>query len=130
VVTTSFDTVQPGLEGHIERVIDDSLLTRHVGGAGLFATPAMIMLMELAAHAAVESALPPGHTTVGYEVCVRHVAPADAGETVVVTAHLDEVTGTRLRFTVTCAKDGGETVLGTGSHKRAIVPGLGERPLD
>jgi len=110
------------LESRLERVIDASLLTRHTGGAGVFATPMMIMLMELAAHAAVEPALPSGHTTVGYEVCVRHRAPAREGEAIVVTARLDEVTGNRLSFTVECTKDEGRMLLGTGTHKRAIVP--------
>jgi len=125
VVATSSDAIQVGLESRLERVIDESLLTRHVGGAGVFATPMMIMLMEQTAHAAVESALPAGQTTVGYEVCVRHRAPAREGETVEVTARLDEVTGNRLTYTVQCTKDGGETLLGTGTHKRAIVPALG-----
>jgi fluoroacetyl-CoA thioesterase len=124
VVTTSFDSVQPGLEAREERVIDDTLVTRHVGGAGLFATPAMIQLMELASHAAVEGALPAAHTTVGYEVCVRHLAPASAGEAVVVTARLDEVTGRHLHFAVECTKDGGDTLVGSGTHKRAIIPSL------
>jgi predicted thioesterase len=110
------------LESRLERVIDASLLTRHTGGAGVFATPMMIMLMELAAHAAVEPALPSGHTTVGYEVCVRHRAPAHEGEAIVVTARLDEVAGNRLSFTVECTKDEGQMLLGTGTHKRAIVP--------
>ena len=39
MVALSFDAVQPGLEARIERLIDESLVTRHVGGAGLFATP-------------------------------------------------------------------------------------------
>jgi predicted thioesterase len=117
--------MRPGLESRIDRVIDASLLTRHVGGAGVFATPMMIMLMEQAAHAAVEPALQSGQTTVGYEVCVRHRAPASEGEAVVVTARLDEVTGNRLHYTVQCTKDGGQTVLGTGTHKRAIVAALG-----
>jgi fluoroacetyl-CoA thioesterase len=123
-VATSFDTVQPGLQARIERVIDASLLTGHVGGAGLFATPSMILLMEQASHAAVEAHLPAGHTTVGYEVCVRHRAPARAGEAVVATARLEEVTGSRLSFTVECTKDGGETLIGSGTHRRAIVPAL------
>jgi fluoroacetyl-CoA thioesterase len=124
VVGTSSDAIRAGLESRLERVIDESLLTRHVGGAGMFATPMMIMLMEQTAHAAVESVLPAGHTTVGFEVCVRHRAPAGRGETIVVTARLDEVDGNRLNYTVECTKDGGETLLGTGTHKRVIVPAL------
>jgi fluoroacetyl-CoA thioesterase len=122
-MATSFDTVKPGLEGAIERVVDDSLLTRHVGGgAGLFSTPSMIMLMELAAHGAVEGSLPAGHTTVGYEVCVRHLAPAKTGDPVVVTARLEEVSGTHLHFAVECTAEDGDVLVGTGTHKRAIIP--------
>jgi len=123
-MATSFDGVREGLDSRIDRVIDGSLLTGHVGGAGLFATPSMILLMEQAAHAAVEAELPPDHTTVGYEVCVRHLAPANSGETVTVTARLDKVAGNRLTFTVECSKDDGNVLVGTGTHKRAIIPSL------
>jgi len=114
------DGVRPGLEGRIERVVDERLITMHVGGKGVFATPAMIGLMEGASHKAVEGQLPDGHTTVGYEVHVRHLAPAPPGSTVVVTARLTEVKDNKLYFDVQCELDG--TVIGTGTHKRAIVP--------
>lgn len=112
--------IRPGLQGRTERVIDDSLLTGHVGGKGIFATPSMILLMEQTAHRSVEQQLPEGQTTVGYEVCVRHLAPAQPGETVVVTSRLDEVDRNRLLFTVECSKEG--AVIGTGTHRRAVVP--------
>ena len=112
--------VRAGLESRIERVIDASLLTRHVGGAGVFATPMMIMLMEQAAHAAVEPGLSPDQTTVGYEVCVRHLARADPGERIVVSSTLTEVNGNKLLFDVHCHD--GERLVGTGTHKRAVVP--------
>ena len=120
----TFETVKPGLQGKIERVIDGSLMTRHVGGRGLFATPYMILLMEQTAHSSVEAQLPDGYTTVGYEVCVRHLAPADEGETVTVTSHLKEVDRNRLLFEVECRK--GEVLLGTGTHRRAVIPALHE----
>jgi len=114
------DGVRPGLENRMERVVDDHLITRHVGGRGVFATPAMIGLMEGASHKAVEAELPEGHTTVGYEVHVRHTAPAPPGSTIVVTATLKEVNGNKLYFDVLCEMDG--KVIGSGTHKRAIVP--------
>ncbi len=92
----------------------------HVGGKGVFATPAMIGLMEGASHKAVEGQLPEGHTTVGYEVHVRHLAPAPPGSTVIVTARLTDVKDNKLYFDVECELDG--KVIGTGTHKRAIVP--------
>jgi fluoroacetyl-CoA thioesterase len=104
----------------MERVVDERLLTMHVGGKGVFATPAMIGLMEGASHKAVEDLLPEGQTTVGYEVHVRHVAPAPPGSTIVVTSRLLEVSGNKLVFDVACHL--GDKLVGTGMHKRAIVP--------
>jgi predicted thioesterase len=112
--------IEPGLEHTLERVVDERLITMHVGGRGVFATPAMIGLMEGASHQAVEDRLPEGQTTVGYEVHVRHVAPAPPGSSIVVRSRLLEVKGNRLLFEVTCHL--GETLIGTGTHKRAIVP--------
>jgi fluoroacetyl-CoA thioesterase len=112
--------IEPGLEHTIERVVDERLLTMHVGGKGVFATPAMIGLMEGASHKVVEDRLPGGQTTVGYEVHVRHVAPAPPGSTVLVKSRLAEVNGNKLLFEVTCHL--GEQLIGTGTHKRAIVP--------
>jgi fluoroacetyl-CoA thioesterase len=116
----ALDSIQPGLESRLERVVDERLITRHVGGKGIFATPAMIGLMEGASHKSVESLLPEGHTTVGYEVHVRHLAPAAPGSTIVVTSRLTEVKGNKLYFDVACHQ--GDKLLGSGTHKRAIVP--------
>jgi predicted thioesterase len=118
----TFEMVRPGQEGRTERQIDRSLMTAHVGGRGLFSTPSMIMLMEQTAHASVESLLPEGHTTVGYEVCVRHLAPAQEGETIVVSSRLKELDGNRLLFDVECSKE--DVLVGTGTHRRAIIPSL------
>jgi fluoroacetyl-CoA thioesterase len=112
--------VRPGLEGRLERVVEGELITRHVGGEGTFSTPAMIGLMEITSHRSVEKLLGDGETTVGYEVHVRHLAPAAPGSTIVVTTRLNEVKGNKLYFEVECRQ--GDTVLGTGIHKRAIVP--------
>jgi fluoroacetyl-CoA thioesterase len=116
----TIDGIRPGLEGRLERVVDGELITRHVGGAGTFATPAMIGLMEITSHRSVEPLLPEGHTTVGYEVHVRHLAPAAPGSTILVTTRVTEVKGNKLYFDVECRQ--GETLIGAGIHKRAIVP--------
>ncbi len=115
--------LQPGIKGRTERVIDDALLTRHVGGKGVFATPAMILLMENTAHGSVASMIGPDQTTVGYEVCVKHLGPSQPGATVVVTSLLKEVNGNKLLFEVECHD--GDRLVGTGTHKRAVVAALG-----
>lgn len=121
-VGDEYESVTAGIESSVERLVDGELVTRHVGGAGVFSTPSMILLMEQAAHGSVEPRLPPGYTTVGYEVCVRHLARVDPGQTVVVTSVLKEVSGKRLLFDVSCTHDG--TLVGTGTHRRAIVSAL------
>lgn len=113
-------SIQPGLEGRLERVVEGDLITRHVGGGGTFSTPAMIGLMEITSHRSVEPLLPEGHTTVGYEVHVRHLAPARPGTAVLVSTRLAEIKGNKLYFEVECRQ--GETLIGSGTHKRAIVP--------
>jgi len=119
-MVSASDRIETGIEGRLERVVDSDLITMHVGGKGVFATPAMIGLMEMTSHRSVEPLLPEGHTTVGYDVHVRHLAPAAPGSTVVVTSVLTEVKGNKLYFDVACHQ--GEVLLGSGTHKRAIVP--------
>ena len=115
----TIEGIQPGVEGRLERVVEGNLLSHHVGGKGTFATPAMIGLMELTSHRSVQRMLPVGQTTVGYEVHVRHLAPTAPGRTIVVTTRLIEVKGNKLHFEVECHD--GDTLLGSGMHKRAIV---------
>jgi predicted thioesterase len=116
----SFDGIKPGLEGRLERVVEGELLTTHVGGKGTFSTPAMVGLMEITSHRSLQDLLPEGHTTVGYEVHVRHVSPTPPGSTIVVTTRLTEVKGNKLYFDVACHQ--GDVMVGSGIHKRAIVP--------
>lgn len=112
--------LEPGLAGRLERVVDATQVTTHFPGPGKFSTPSMISLMELASHSAVEPHLPGGHTSVGFEVNVRHLAPAVLGDRVVATAELTEVNGRKLTFRVACHH--GETLLGEGTHRRAVIP--------
>lgn len=116
----SFPEVKVGVEGRTERVVDEQLITRHVGGRGVFATPAMIGLMEGAAHDSLAPLIPDGYTTVGYEVHVRHLAPSAPGSRVVVTTKVLAVDGRKVTFEVACHED--EKLVGSGTHKRAIVP--------
>jgi predicted thioesterase len=114
-----------GIEGRTERVVDDALVTRHVGGRGVFSTPAMIGLMEITCHDSVAPHLPEGATTVGFEVHVRHLAATEPGERVVVGTRLVAIDGHKLRFEVSCHE--GEKLVGTGTHRRAVVPARGPR---
>jgi predicted thioesterase len=62
-IVATIEGIKPGIEGHLERVVEGNLLTHHVGGKGTFATPAMIGLMEITCHRSIEHLLPEGHTS-------------------------------------------------------------------
>ena len=87
------------------------------GDLAVFATPAMVALMENAAMTAGE--LPEGATTVGSEMNVTHIKPSGLGAEITATAVLAEVEGRKLTFNVG-ARDA-EGLIGEGIHVRYIV---------
>ena len=89
------------------------------GDLDVYATPAMVALMENAAMKAVASALPEGSTTVGALMNTSHVKPSALGDTVTATAVLTEVEGRKLTFEVRAEDSQG--LIGEGTHVRYIV---------
>ena len=89
------------------------------GDLDVFATPAMVALMENAAMKAVADALPEGSTTVGAEMNVTHIKPSGLGAEIVATAVLTGVEGRKLTFNVG-ARDA-EGMIGEGVHIRYVV---------
>lgn len=98
---------------------DNIAATMGSGDLEVFATPAMVALMENAAMKAVVGELPEGATTVGAMMNTTHIKPSAMGDTVSATAVLKEVEGRRLTFEVQ-AKDS-KGVIGEGTHVRYIV---------
>lgn len=89
------------------------------GGLDVFATPAMVGLMENAAMTAVENELPQGSSTVGAHISTSHVKPSKLGAAIKATAVLEEIDGRKLTFKVSaCDNDG---LIGEGTHIRYIV---------
>ncbi len=117
----SFEAIQPGLSGEVRLMVGPEHTARHLGSGGVLvlATPHMVLLMERAGVAAVDSLLPEGYLTVGAALDVRHLAPTPVGFEVVARAELLEVDGRVLTFRVTL-HDGTE-LTGEGLHRRAIV---------
>ena len=89
------------------------------GDLDVFATPAMVALMENAAMKAVADALPEGSTTVGAEMNETHIKPSGLGAEIVATAVLTGVEGRKLTFNVG-ARDA-EGMIGEGIHIRYAV---------
>src|ERR1700760_3211118 len=85
----------------------------------VFATPMMILEMEMAAGEAIAAALAPGWITVGTEVDIRHLAASRVGATIRTTARVIEVERRAIRFEVEAFD--GERKIGDGRHGRGLV---------
>lgn len=115
------NSLKPGIKGEAAVVVDDSdtALAYGSGGVPVFATPAMIGLMEKAALSSVDPLLEDGMTTVGTVLNVQHLAATPVGMRVTATSELTEVAGRRLVFLVEARDD--VEVVGRGTHERFIV---------
>jgi fluoroacetyl-CoA thioesterase len=115
-------SLEPGLERSDAFTVEDRLLT-DVGGtidARVLSTPGMIAMMERCASILSYEHLPDGKATVGFEICVKHVAAAGEGARCTVQARLREVVdGRKLRFDVE-VRDG-ERTIGVGTHERRVI---------
>ena len=89
------------------------------GDLEVFATPAMVALMENAAMKAVAPFLAEGETTVGSEMNCTHTAPSPLGAEIEAEAVVESVEGRKVVFAVE-ARCGGK-VIGQGSHVRYVV---------
>ncbi len=85
----------------------------------VFATPMMILEMELACGDAIAACLEPGWVTVGTEVDIRHLAASPVGATVRTIARVAAVERRVIRFEV--AAFDGERRIGEGRHARGLV---------
>jgi fluoroacetyl-CoA thioesterase len=114
--------LEPGIERTDEFVVEGMLLTDVGGtiGASVLSTPAMIGMIERNASILAFENLDEGNATVGFEVCVKHVAAAAEGQTCTVHARLREVVdGRKLRFDVEVKE--GERTIGVGTHERRVI---------
>lgn len=89
------------------------------GDMDVFATPALVALMENAAMNSVCSHLPEGSSTVGAMIQTSHIKPSAPGEEITATATLEEVEGRKLTFKITASDSKG--IVGEGIHIRYIV---------
>ncbi|MCC6177877.1 MAG: thioesterase family protein [Chloroflexi bacterium] len=114
-------TLAPGLSGEVTCQVTDGLTADAMGSSNavVFATPALVLLIERAAIAAIDGALDEGQGSVGAALDVKHLAPTPLGLSVTARAELVAVDGRRLTFQVS-ALDEVEQVA-SGTHERVIV---------
>lgn len=119
-------SIEAGLERTDDFIAEERLLTDVGGtlGVKVLSTPSMIGMMERCCSILAFENLPDGQATVGFEVCIKHVAAAAEGSACTVHARLNEVVdGRKLRFAVEVRE--GERTIGVGTHERRVIDRAG-----
>ena len=107
---------------HSEEIVVEHKDTAAVYGSGaleVFATPAMIAMMEMTSLKCVTEKIGEENTTVGIAVNIKHLKASPVGHTIRCDAKVIEVDRKRLVFEVKCFD--GEELIGEGTHERFVV---------
>lgn len=114
-------TITKGIKGeHHLMVTDENTATRYGSGhVDVFATPAMIALMEQTSLQSIAWLLPHEKTSVGTEVCVKHLRATPVGHKLRCESRVTEVQGRKVIFEVSVWDD--QILVGHGSHTRMVV---------
>ena len=110
-----------GIKNQIKKTVSNALTAKAMGSGRLdvFATPAMVAIMEEAAHTSVEAELEEGQGTVGTSRTVSHLAATPVGMEVTCESELIEVDGRKLVFEIKAMDEAG--IVGEAKHERFII---------
>ena len=113
--------ITPGLLGTQSTTVTETLTARHIGSGSVdvYATPAMIALMESAALSAIDQFLAEGQTSVGTTIEVRHLAATPLGHRVRAHAEVSAVDGRKVTFLVQAWDE--KELIGEGKHVRLVI---------
>jgi predicted thioesterase len=103
-------------------VVSPEVTAAHYGNPGVevFATPALVALLEQVAHRCIP--LQEGQGTVGTKVNVQHLAATPVGMKVIARAEVIEIEGRRVVFKVEAHDE--QEQIAAGTHERFIIGSL------
>lgn len=113
--------LETGIIGEKSIIVTEELTAKAMksGELMVYATPAMIALIEEAAYQSVSGELEEGAGTVGTLMNVEHVSASPVGMQITAKTELVEVDGRRLVFRVEAYDEAG--IIGKGVHERFII---------
>jgi fluoroacetyl-CoA thioesterase len=115
------DIIKIGMSAERRLVVPPERTVGHFvrGMPMVYATPMMILEMEMTSGDAINACLAPGWVTVGTEVDIRHLAASPVGAVIRTTARVVAVERRVIRFEVEAFD--GERRIGEGRHVRGLV---------
>ncbi len=110
-----------GMKASLEIIVDENQTAASYGSGGVkvYATPAMVGLLEHTSLNAVDPFLPEGYATVGTHLDIKHLAATPVGMKVVANAELIEMDRKKLVFKVEAFDE--KEKIGEGFHSRFII---------
>lgn len=116
--------VTVGIKGRQELKVSEeySAVAMGSGTLSVFATPAMVALMEKTAWMSVADHLEEGMGSVGTLLDIKHLAATPIGMKVYCESELVEMDGRRLTFSLKAFDEQG--LIGEGRHERFVVDNL------
>ena len=113
--------LEVGLTAEAQELVSQENTAKKYGSGSIevYATPAMVGLMENASLKAVDPKLPEGYSTVGIHLDVSHLAATPIGMNVIAKATLEAIDNKKLTFKVEAFDD--QEKIGEGTHTRYII---------
>jgi predicted thioesterase len=115
------DHLMIGMSAEVTLVVTKEMTIRHFvpGLPFVYATPMMVLHMEMAAGSAIADALPSGFVSVGMELNIRHLAATPIGSTIRTIARVTAIGAKSVVFDVEAWNE--LRKIGEGTHRRGIV---------
>ena len=115
------DNITVGIKGESEKIVTEDITAGALcsGSLPVFATPAMIAMMEETCFKSIHPLLEEGYGTVGTRLEVDHMSPTPVGMLVRCESMLTEMDGRKLVFDVKVYDEKG--LVGTCVHERFII---------
>ena len=113
--------IEIGQRQELSETVTEKNVAVAVGSGGLpvYATPAMIALMERTAFTLLQEHLGEGQSSVGTAINIRHLSATPVGMTVRAVAELVEIDRKRFSFKVEAFDEKGK--IGEGTHERFVI---------
>ena len=113
--------IKVGIVGEVKDIVNDRNIAKTLrsGELKVYATPAMVALMEEAAYKSIQSELEEGKGSVGILMNIKHLTSTPIGMEVIAKSELIEIDRKRMVFKVEAFDERGK--IGEGIHERFII---------
>ncbi|MBI9065988.1 MAG: thioesterase family protein [Salinivirgaceae bacterium] len=110
-----------GIQGNQTKIVEKKDTASHYGSglAEVFATPAMVALMENTAFISIETKLSEENSSVGIQINVKHKKASLPGAIITCKSEVEKVDGKKVYFNIIAFDEEGE--IGTAEHIRYVI---------